>query len=351
MINRSDIGIGITGSGFMARTYAQCLERYTGRARLVAVAGGSRAPALAADFGIDFVEATDDLFGRDDVDAVIITTPEMVHREQTEKAASAGKHVLVEKPMAADLEACDAMSKACREAGIRLMVVQSQRFRGVHRRAHRIIGEGRIGRVQQVRFWGLKLQSDSLAVVKDKPFYRDPLGGGLYMGYAVHCFDMVRWMVGTEAESVYATVKSFGDHGVESFSTMAQIRFSGGAVAQVWICLEMPGESFPQSAFHTQIVGSEGLMDFDGYSYLDLTTHGKRERVWEQPPFDPTDPADPVRLESYSLMLQDFIDSVVEKREPSVTATDGRAAVELCLAALHSAETNSPVNLLLVQGL
>lgn len=341
----SELGIGIIGSGFMGRTYSECLARYTKRARLVAVAGGRRAPKLAEDYGVDHVETVEGLSGRSDLDGVIITSPEMFHLQHTCVAAAAGKHVLVEKPMAPDLRQCDAMIDACRKSRATLMVIQSQRFRAVHRRAHELLEEGRIGRVLQIRHWAFQSEAQSRKEAVAKPFYLDPAGGGLYLGYNVHCFDMVRWMAGAEGHSVFATVGSFGDHGLPDLSTMAQIQFVGGTVAQLWTSTEMRDPPFAQSRFHTQVFGTRGLLDFDGYSHLDLSTEKGWERVCEQAPLDLRDPADPVRLEAYSAMVQAFIDAVIENKEPPVTGEDGRRAVELCLAARESARAGRVVSL------
>ena len=339
------IRLGMIGSGFMGRTYSECLAKYTANGQLAAVAGGSRAPELAKDYGVDHIEDVEGLMARKDIDGVIVTSPEMFHREQTLMAASAGKHVLVEKPMAPDLGQCQAMIEGCRTAGVNLMVVQSQRFRSVHRQAHQLVREGRIGRLQQIRFWAHQNLSHTVKEVVAKPFYMDPEGGGLYMGYAVHCFDMVRWIAGAEALSVYASVQSFGDHPVPDAHTMALVRFAGGAVAQLWISLEMPVVGFPGSRFHTQVVGSKGLLDFDGYSHLDVADETGWQRVAEQAPLDLRNPADPVRLRAYADLVQDFIDSVADGLAPSVTGEDGRRAVELCLAARQSARTGQPVAL------
>lgn len=341
-----EIRIGMIGSGFMGRTYSECVARYNKGARLVAVAGGRRAPKLAADYEVDHVPTVEELIERDDIDAVIISTPEMVHLEQTQMAASASKHVLVEKPMAPDVTQCDAMIEACNQAGVTLMVVQSQRFRGVHQRARKLIDEGRIGAVRQLRHWTCRLQQFSLDVVKERPFYLDPTGGGLFMGFGAHDFDMVRWLAGSEARSVFAYVASFGDHALPDLSMMAQIKFENGVTAQVWVCVEMPGSTFPDSQFHTQVVGDKGLLDFDGYAYLDLAIAGNWERVWVQPPFTPPgSPEDPVRLEAFIAQVQEFIDAIYEGRRPAVTGEDGRAAIELCQAARRSAQTGQPVTL------
>src|SRR5262245_51750625 len=108
----------------MGRTYAECVVRYNRGARLVAVAGGSRAPALASDYGVQAEASVDALLERKDVDAVIITSPQSAHREQTIAAAQHGKHILVEKPMATSVSACRDMIDACTTHGVSLSVIK-----------------------------------------------------------------------------------------------------------------------------------------------------------------------------------------------------------------------------------
>ena len=339
-----ELGIGIVGAGFMGRTYAETTARYNQKTRLVAVAGGTRAEGLAADYGVAFEPAVEALMARSDVDAIILTPPEAVHLAYTQMAAAAGKHVLTEKPMAPDVAQCDAMIQACSDAGVILMVVQSQRFRGIHQRAKALLEEGRIGDVWQVRVWSSMPIEWSIPVVGDRPWYADP-AGGLFLSQCTHNFDMMRWTVESEARRVYASVSSHGTHGLPNLSAMAQVEFQSGATGQLWVCLEMPGTTFPFSQFHTQVVGAKGLLDFDGYAHLDLAVDGSWQRVWEQPPFDPLDPMDPVRLASYTAQNQAFIDSILEGRPPPVTGQDGRAAVELCQASLMSARTGQVIEL------
>ena len=74
-----DTGIGIIGSGYMGRTYAECIVRYNNGARLVAVAGGSRAAGLAADYAVTAEPSIDSLLQRADVQAVVITSPQSAH--------------------------------------------------------------------------------------------------------------------------------------------------------------------------------------------------------------------------------------------------------------------------------
>lgn len=341
----SNLGIGLVGSGFMARTYAECLAKYTHGASLRAVFGGRRAPALAADYGLETEASMADLLARPDINAVIITSPEMAHHQQTIAAAEKGKHVLVEKPMAANRADCEAMITGCDEAGIKLMVVQSQRFRGAHQLMHNLLREGRIGILKQIRHWALYPLDQAEHLARTRPFYLDEAGGGLLMGYAVHCFDLVRWIAGDEVQSIYALVGGPANKDITNLSLMAQLTFINGIMSQLWWSAELPGEPFPNSTFHTQLVGTKGLLDCDGYGAVRLSTDGQWRTLWEQPPFDLADPRDPVRLEAYGRMVQEFIDAINEGRPPSVTGEDGLAAVKLCQAAVQSAQQRKVIAL------
>ena len=103
------VGFGLVGSGFMAHTYAESLAKHVPDGHLVAVAEGTRAPALAAEYGVPVEPDMAALVARDDVDAVLICTPHSTHLPLTVAAAAAGKHVYIEKPMAVTLADCDAM--------------------------------------------------------------------------------------------------------------------------------------------------------------------------------------------------------------------------------------------------
>ena len=134
------VGIGMIGSGFMGLTYSEALARHVQGARLVAVAGGSRAARLAAEYGVPAEPSVDALLARDDVQAVVLATPDQDRRELTLRAAAAGKHVLAEKPMAPTVAECDAMIAACDSAGVNLAVVKTERYRKITREgqaAHR----------------------------------------------------------------------------------------------------------------------------------------------------------------------------------------------------------------------
>ena len=141
------VGVGIVGSGYMAGTYSEAVKNYVKEGRLIAVTGGSRAPALAAEYSMDCEPTLESLVARPDVDAIVLATPPDSHLRDTLIAAAAGKHVLVEKPMAGAVAACDEMIAACEAANVRLAVVKTERYRKLTLRAKELVDEGRIGPV------------------------------------------------------------------------------------------------------------------------------------------------------------------------------------------------------------
>src|ERR1700722_1040187 len=101
------IRFGITGSGFMGRTHAEAIKRLEEDAALVAIWGGSRAPALAKRYGAAWEPTLEALMRRPDIDAVVLTTPHHLHAREALLAMESGKHVLIEKPIATTVEDAD----------------------------------------------------------------------------------------------------------------------------------------------------------------------------------------------------------------------------------------------------
>src|ERR1700709_2769375 len=118
----------------MGRTYAAGIQRQAKEARVLAGAGGSRAPRSAAEFGIDGEPSIDALLDRKDIDVVVIATPHTTHLPLALRAAAAGKHVYLEKPMALDTLECQQIIDACRSAGVLLTVASQSRYNEMNQR-------------------------------------------------------------------------------------------------------------------------------------------------------------------------------------------------------------------------
>ncbi|MEZ4678723.1 MAG: Gfo/Idh/MocA family oxidoreductase [Caldilineaceae bacterium] len=336
----TELRIALLGSGYMGGTYAECISKYNQRGKLVAVSGGRRAPGLAERYEIDYVAHYDALLARNDVDAVLIATPHSLHREQVVQAAAAGKHVLIEKPMATSVADCDAMIAACQTAGVRLEVIQTLRFRGTPARAKALIDDGAIGPVQMI-------QGRSLCqhyVVDTASWAALPENGGAFLDMGVHNFDIMRFWSGAEVSQVFSQVTTYGTVQAPGLSAMTQLAFTNGVMGQQWTSFEIPAADLTTSQHRYWIVGATGVIDVDGYGKIYLSRGDQRELIWEQPAIDFVNrPLEPSRLEAFYTQTQAFIDDVLDARPATVSGADGRAAVAIVEAAWASARTGQAV--------
>jgi predicted dehydrogenase len=335
------VGVGIIGSGFMGRTYSETISKYCRRAALRAVTGGSRAEELARDYGMAREPSVEALLGRNDIHAVLIATPHHLHAEQALAAAAAGKHVLIEKPMACTVAECDAIIAACKTANVQCSIAFSQRTRKCNVRAKQIIDEGGIGRILQIQEFALV--PTGLSGLPKWQSNTENLG--TLFGHGIHNFDRIRWLTGQEIRTVFAKCGSL-EAGVKVEGTSTVLMTLGdGTTAGLWQSHQIVKPSFPRAQFASWIVGEKGLIDLDAFGELRVATEGKWRVVETQPPIDWQGQGflDPVRLETYMRQCQNFIDAAIENRPPPVTGRDGRQAVAAALAAYESSRTGREV--------
>jgi len=200
------VGIGIVGAGFMSRTYAYGIRELVRGARCVAVTGGSRAPALAADFGLVLEPSLDAMLARDDVDVVLLGSPTQVHHEQTLAAARTGRHVFTEKPIAATLPEIDAMIRATREARVLLWVNAVSRWRRGVRMAKELVDSGEIGEIRMVRH---TYAFPATGYADPDHWSNQPGAGSPFLDQGAHCNDLIRWSVGADAVTAYARYANY----------------------------------------------------------------------------------------------------------------------------------------------
>ena len=340
------VGVGVIGSGFMGITYSESVANHTEGCHLVAIAGGSRAPALALDYEVPAEPDVDALLARDDVDAVVLATPDQDRPELTRKAAAAGKHVLAEKPMAPTIAECDEMITACETAGVNLAVVKTERYRKITMKAKALIDDGVIGPIQMMRTVSAFPLPTTRELFDDRQWMFDSAGGGLFMGMASHNTDFLRWLTGREVVSVYAQSTTFSDLAAPNLSVMAQIGFEDGIQAHMWITAELPAPSLPASEVRFQVFGRDAMFDLENFEFLDLGKGESWERIYEPERFDYLkEPKSPIRLFPHAGVIQDFVDSIREQRPPHVGGLEGRKAVEICEACLRSAQSGQVVSL------
>jgi predicted dehydrogenase len=337
-----DLRVGIIGSGFMGRTHAEAIAKYVRGVRLVAVTGGSRAGEIARDYHIEAEQTVGSLLERTDIDAIVITTPQSVHEEQVIAAAQCHKHVLLEKPMAVSVEACRAMTRACRDAGVNLMLGFTQRYRRGNIEAKNIIDTGRIGKIRMIRetMIGVAGRTSYPAWQQLKENY------GTLLGYGVHSIDRIRWFTGAEVQSVMA--RCISPEGTEAeFSSLVFMQLSNGQSASLLCDMECPAPGFPNSGFHSWVIGEKGIIDLDAYGELKAGIDGRWEVVFRQAPIDWVKEGkfSPTRMQSFADQDQEFVNSICEQRAPCITGIDGERAVEVALAAYRSSQEQHSITL------
>jgi len=335
----STIGVGIIGSGFMGRTWAEVSARHTPGARLAGVAGGRRAAGLAADYGVPAVPVPE-LLARPDVGAVMLATPPSTHVELALAAAAAGRHVIIEKPMATTVADCDRIIDACDRADVRLAVVSQHRWRNTPRRAHQLVEEGAIGEVRMIRVIGPTAGWDA----PDDAWKMDPNEQTAFADWGAHACDITRWFAGSAATLAFARSASYTPAPPPEQSTMAIYGFANGVMADVWLTYELPQPGLG-SALQFLVTGSTGMLEFDAYGALRMGRGAGWELVYQQPPFDPLDPNSPGRLEAYALQLGDFLGAIRDGRPPAVDGRSGRATTEMLEAADRSVRSGQAVTL------
>jgi len=257
------VGFGIVGTGVIAAIHADALALLASTglppARLVAVTdvAGSAAAAFAAAHGCAVEPDLDALLARRDVDVVSVCVPSGLHAEVGVRAARAGKHLVVEKPIDVTLEAADRLIETARSAGVALTVISQHRFDAGLIEARRLLEEGALGR--------LVLGEASTKWYRAQEYYdsapwrgTDAMDGGSLMNQGVHYVDLLRWCMGPVAE--VTAVCSTQSHQIEVEDTsLAIVRFASGAVGTILSSTAaFPG--FPQ---RLEITGTEGTVTIE----------------------------------------------------------------------------------------
>lgn len=258
------IRLGIVGAGFMGQFHARCAQgletaELTAIVDLDAALGGD----VAARHGARHYRDIDAALAADAADAYIVVLPDRLHRDVTVRLLEAGRHVLVEKPMAHTLADARAMA-AAEHSGGRLMVAHILRFDPRYVEAARTVAEGRIGTVlhgSSGRFTnsdlGIRLNGTSSVC--------------FYLG--VHDVDALQWISGERITRVYsrAVSKLMPEKGVQSEDAyFTTCELTGGMAGQLYFGWTLPA-GIPTGIWaRTEIVGSEGMVD------LDVRDHGLR---------------------------------------------------------------------------
>jgi len=305
------------------------------------------AKSFAETYSTDWTTKTQDVLSRDDVDAVVISAPHYLHAPLTVQAADAGKHVLVEKPIACTLEQADEMIEACRKAEVLLGVLLVSRYSTVTVKAKDLIETGAIGNVIALKFHAAGDKPSTYwaggytgRVKTDWRTSREKSGGGILVMNLVHDIDRLRYITGLEAVRVYAEYDTFTtDVEVEDFIAVS-LRYDNGAIGN------MMASSCARGGKGTgnRIYGTDGQIVFEGKKALEVYTTKDvpylKANEWTALKLDAVD--------ERQIAIERFAESAFEGRPADIPGEEARRTQEVILAAYRSGELRQPVTLPLV---
>ena len=339
---------GIIGCGRIAPKHAESIVALK-EAELVAVCDilPERAQEFADKYGGVPYEDYHKLLERKDLDIVTIATPSDLHAEIGCAAARAGKHVMVEKPMAMRLTSADQLITTCREAGVKLAVIHQNRFNQSIKLLRKVVEEGRFGKLthgQATIRWN---RDDNYYA--QAPWRGTKLqDGGVLMNQSIHNIDLLQWMFGP-VDSVFGyTETNLRNIEMEDVG-VAVLRFKNGALGLI----EASSTIYPKNIEETlNIFGSTGSVIVGGIAV-------NRIENWEFPASETEKQAiftdqecDPPSVYGFGHreLILDMIEAIQEDRLPAVPGEEGRKALEIILAIYQCQKTKQPVVFPLIEG-
>jgi predicted dehydrogenase len=340
MTKSKDVRFAILGAGVAADYHRQAVAANEAQgARLSAVGhyDPSRYDEISARFGAPCVPY-ETILSDPDVDCVCICTPSGQHEEQAVKAAVAGKHVLVEKPMALTLDGADRMIGTCAEAGVHLGVVLQRRATPLFEGIKEAVAAGHLGE--------LTLGAVTLPYYRPESYYGQAEwrgtwamdGGGVLMNQGIHLVDLLVWMMGDPVETTAYAGTLARDIEVED-TLAAVLRFAGGAVATITATTTTrPG--FPH---RLELYGTEGGIQLEGETIrrweLGSVAGPAPDLPSEGGVSDAGAAAGPrgISPTGHITIVRDFMEAVRRDRAPLVDGMEGRRSLEAVLAIYHAA--------------
>ena len=319
------LGIGVIGLGAIGAKHLSMLQNMR-EAKIVGVSDINPELLNKAIAGTQIGAYTDyhELLANPELEAVIVATPDQLHKDICIAAANAGKHILVEKPIASTIKDGEEMIAAAKENNVKLMVGFTLRFVPHYVQAREIIRSGKLGKI-------ISVYSRRLNVITQA----DRLGGriGVLHFLGIHDFDLIHWLLGVEPTQVYSaestSVEKRFPQENETFNTF---KFADGTLVCAHIGWNLTTAHPGGRDFKLTVIGDKGSLD------IDLASQGLQFYSEFGSKFPSTAPG---------LDLEDkaFIDCVLDDKEVPVSGEDGIIALKMVLAALESIEKDMPVKI------
>jgi predicted dehydrogenase len=283
----------------------------------------------------------DDVLALQEIDAVSICLPPGAHAEAVVKALNAGKHALVEKPMASSLAECDAMIAAAEKSKKILSVVAQNRFKTPNARVKTLLAEKAAGKVLFASINSLWWRGETYYDLWWRGTW-DSEGGGVTTNQAIHHIDLMLWMLGIP-ERVTAVITNVGHHNSELEDTAIAILEYPGMIVQFTASVVAHGEE-QELIFHAErgrisvpwkVAANKALPN--GFPEENAAEKDALQKRYDSIPA--------LAREGHPAQIENFLNAIAGTDTLAVTGADGRAAMELIMAIYKSSVTKAPVTL------
>lgn len=335
------LGVAVIGYGFMGTTHLSAWKLVE-EAEIKAVMGRTlpKVKEVAEKFNATAYNNLEDILKRDDIDIIDICTPTYTHAKYAVSSMNAGKHVLCEKPMALSLKEADEMINASKRNKVKLMIAHVLRFFPEYMKAKELVDNGSIGEPVIARAYrGGPMPTWS-------PWFTEKeKSGGIAIDLAIHDVDFLIWAFNKDVEKVYAKVDRLihKDVSAEDFALIT-MKFNEGGIALVEASWALP-QRFPFT-MKLEIDGTEGMISLDNQSTVPvklITNESVEGFSPETLPWRPS--VHPFPIDPYYREIKHFIESILKDKPPMTDGEVSKKSLAVCLAALKSSETNSPIML------
>lgn len=305
--------------------------------------------ALLHQFSIDpssvacYTDHRQLLANHTDVDLCAIATQSGAHAEIAMACIRAGKHVLIEKPMAMSLADADEIIRLSQEMGVIVGVCHQNRFNEAVQQTRAALEAGRFGAMSH--------GSIHVRWMRDESYYQQAdwrgtweKDGGCLMNQCIHGIDLLRWMLGDELKTVYGCLRQQLHPYLEAEDIgMAVLQFANGAIATI----EGTTNTYPEdieeilylSGEHGTVkIGGQSVNRIDYWKFADENAEDQQKRLLHEQTKN-------IYGNGHSALYADLIDAIQQDRRPYVDAIAGRNALETVLAIYCSQKTGLPVQL------
>jgi predicted dehydrogenase len=329
--------IGIIGLGIISAAHEVGFEKVRDRAEIVAICdiNRERAEARAKKYGAQVYARYEDVLANKDIDLVDIILPHDMHYPVCKAALSAGKHVLMEKPMTIDPDEGYELIKLAHRQGVKFMVAENTRFVKAYLEIQQMLKDGILGEIYLVRTFIAGTEIYRMVDPNNWKGKKKGSGGGVIMDAAPHSFYLLRWLFGEIVDlRAYANQIVPGSEVEDNAIIFGRLKNGAQFNLEFSFTVQAPWTE------RLEVHGSKGSVIIDQILNPPTLYFTHPEDYAPQPLKDV--PYNPInwKTDSIALGVQQFVESVINNTEPPVKLMDTYFAVAACASAYKSLSTN-----------